>query len=90
MSKLIFCSKLNQEAEALEKPPIPGALGEKIYQHISKKAWSQWMNQQTMLINEYRLNLMDAKSREFLRTEMEKFLFEGQDAKPAGFKEEKS
>lgn len=90
MSKQVFCSKLNQEAESLEKPPIPGALGEKIFQHISKKAWGLWMNQQTMLINEYRLNLMDAKSREFLRTEMEKFLFQGQDSKPAGFTEEKN
>lgn len=90
MSKQVFCSKLNQEAEGLEKPPIPGALGEKIFQNISKKAWSLWISQQTMLINEYRLNLMDAKSREFLRTEMEKFLFQGEDSKPAGFQEEKN
>ena len=34
-----------------------------------------WINHQTMLINEYRLNPMDPKSKEFVVGEMEKFLF---------------
>jgi len=37
------------------------------------------------LINEYRLSMIDPKSREFLETEMKKFLFEGGDTKPAGY-----
>ena len=44
-----------------------------------------WLTHQTMLINEYRLNLMEAKSREFLKEEMNKYFFgEGSDA-PSGF-----
>ncbi len=71
----IFCKKLKKEAEALDFSPMPGALGEKIMNEISKEAWQMWIGQQTILINEYRLVLTDSKARQFLREEMEKFLF---------------
>lgn len=76
MSNIIFCQKLQQNLDSLESPPYPGPLGDKIYQHISKQAWDMWLARQTMLINEYRLNLSESESRKFLRDEMEKFLFE--------------
>lgn len=85
MTRLIFCQKLQKEAEGLDFPPYPGELGKKIYQHISKQAWQQWLNHQTMLINEYRLNMLDAKAREFLAKEMEKFLFGNGSEKPSGY-----
>lgn len=73
--KKIFCKKLKKEAEALDFAPMPGALGEKIMNEISQEAWQMWVGQQTILINEYRLVLTDPKAREFLRKEMDKFLF---------------
>ena len=85
MTRYVFCSKLNQEAEGLDKAPIPGALGERIFQHISKQAWTMWLSHQTMLINEYRLSLIDQKAREFLREEMEKFFFGDGSQTPSGF-----
>lgn len=85
MTRLIYCTKLKKEAEALDRPPYAGQLGEKIYKNICKEAWGLWLKHQTMLINEYRLSLIDTKAREFLVQEMEKFLFgEGSD-KPTGF-----
>lgn len=85
MGKTLFCSKLNQEAEGLDVAPFPGPLGERIFNHISKQAWSMWLSHQTMLINEYRLSLIDPKSRQFLKEEMDKFFFgEGSEA-PQGF-----
>ena len=84
MSRVIYCQKLNQEKEGLTKPPFPNALGQKIYETISQEAWQQWLHRQTMFINEYRLNLLEPKAREFLLAEMKKFLFEGQDNKPEG------
>lgn len=84
-NKMIFCEKLKTDAEALEKPPYPGALGQRIFEQISKAAWQQWLNHQTMLINEYRLNMLDSTAREFLRNEMEKFFFGEGSEKPAGF-----
>lgn len=87
MSRTLFCCKLNQESEGLEKPPFPGILGEKIYNEVSKRAWSMWLSHQTMLINEYRLNLIDAKSREFLKEEMNKYFFGEGSEKPSGYTE---
>jgi len=85
MTKQVFCAKLNQEADALTSPPFPGPLGERIFQHISKPAWGMWLAHQTMLINEYRLSLIDPKAREFLREEMTKYFFGEGCEMPSGF-----
>ncbi len=84
----VFCAKLNKPLPGLAKPPYPGPLGARIQAEISGEAWQMWLAHQTTLINEYRLNLMDATARDFLRTEMEKFFFTGGAEKPAGFVED--
>ena len=85
MMKMIHCQKLDQELEGLPSPPFPGELGEKIYRHISQQGWQLWLDRQTMLINEYRLSTLEKKSRDFLKAEMMKFLFEGDHQAPPGF-----
>jgi Fe-S cluster biosynthesis and repair protein YggX len=85
MTRIIHCDKLGIESEGLSSPPFPNALGERIYNHISQKAWDLWLNHQTMLINEYKLSMIDKKSRDFLMQEMEKFLFGGGAEKPPGY-----
>lgn len=85
MSRIIHCSKLNKEAEGMNKAPFPGALGERIFNEVSQEAWNLWISHQTMLINEYRLNLMEPKAREFLKEEMQKYFFGEGSEKPAGF-----
>ena len=87
MSRKIFCTKLQTEADGLDFPPYPGDLGKRIYLEISKQAWQQWLGHQTMLINEYRLSMTDPKAREFLAGEMEKFLFGDGCDKPEGYKD---
>lgn len=82
---MIYCQKLQKEAEGLAAPPYPGELGARIYANISKEAWQQWMSHQTLLINENRLSLADPKARAFLAAEMEKFLFGEGSSKPAGY-----
>jgi Fe-S cluster biosynthesis and repair protein YggX len=83
MTYIVDCIKLKKKAEGLPHPPYPGELGKKIYEHISKEAWQLWLNHQTMLINEYRLSMLDPKAREFLQQEMDKFLFgSGSEAPP--------
>lgn len=88
MPKKIHCKKLNKEAEALDRQPYPGELGQRIYNEMSKEAWQEWLNHQTMLINEYRLNMLDADARKFLKTEMEKFFFGDGSEKPEGYVKE--
>jgi len=85
MTRLVNCAKLGKELEGLERAPYPGELGQKIYDHISKEAWQLWLKQQTILINEYRLSVIDPKSRQFLEEQMQKFLFEGDEDKPESY-----
>ncbi len=74
MSRTVICRKYKKEMEGLERPPYPGALGQEIFDNVSKQAWQEWTDHQTMLINEKHLNLMDPQSRKYLQQEMEKFL----------------
>lgn len=85
MTRLVNCVKLKKTAPGLNYAPYPGELGQRIFNEICQEAWQQWMNHQTMLINENRLNLMDIEARRFLEAEMKKFLFEGGAQKPAGY-----
>jgi Fe-S cluster biosynthesis and repair protein YggX len=85
MTRLIQCAKLNKQAEGLAQPPLPGEIGKKIYEQISQEAWQMWIAHQTTLINEYRLSMIEPKSRAFLIQEMDKFLFGSGSDKPAGF-----
>jgi Fe-S cluster biosynthesis and repair protein YggX len=83
MARMVQCVKLGKEAEGLDRPTYPGDLGKRIFENVSKQAWQQWMQQQTMLINEYRLSPIEPKAREFLEQQMEKFFFgEGADTPP--------
>ena len=75
MTRMVQCVKLGREAEGLKFPPYPGTLGQRIFQSVSKEGWQQWLQHQTMLINEYRLTPIDAEHRKFLEAEMEKFFF---------------
>ncbi len=85
MSRTVFCQKLNTEAPGLPFQTWPGELGKRIFDNISQQAWDQWINHQTMLINEYRLNPMDPKAKEMITTEMEKFLFGAGSEKPSEY-----
>lgn len=85
MSRTVQCVKLGREAAGLDYPPYPGELGKRVYEHVSKEAWQQWVRQQTMLINEYRLTPVDPKARKFLEEQMERFLFGEEAVTPEGY-----
>lgn len=78
----IYCSKLKKLASRLPYKPVPGALGDKIQNEISEEAWRLWLARQTMLINEHRLNVLDAHAQDFLREAMMQFLFSDADSSP--------
>ena len=75
MARMVKCVKLGREAEALDFPPYPGALGKRIFENVSKEAWQQWVRMQTMIINENRLNLADVAHRKYLAEQVEKHFF---------------
>ena len=85
MSRTVFCEKTRTETEGLDFAPWPGELGKRVFNHIGKAAWADWLAHQTMLINENRLSPLDPKHRAFLQAEMEKFLFGAGSDKPEGY-----
>lgn len=87
MTKKIYCSHFKTELEALTKTPMPGELGKKIVNNLSKKAWEEWIRIQTMIINENRLNLMNETDRDFVKKELLRFINGEEVLKPKDFKE---
>ena len=85
MARSVFCVKLQREATGLDFPPYPGELGKRLWESVSKEAWQEWIRHQTMLVNENRLNLADARARKYLATQMEKYFFGDGGDKPAGY-----
>lgn len=85
MSRTVQCVLLGREAEGLDRPPYPGELGQRIYEQVSKEAWRQWLGHQTMLINEYRLVVIEPEARKFLREQMEQYFFGDGADKPEGY-----
>lgn len=75
MARMVHCVKLDQDLEGLDFPPLPGELGQKIYASVSATAWQEWLKQQTMIINENRLNLADESARKYLRQQIEYYFF---------------
>ena len=85
MSRTVFCVKHQIQTEGLAFIPWPGALGKRVFENIGRLAWQEWLAHQTMVINENRLSPLDPKHRAQLEVEMEKFLFGGGTAAPAGY-----
>lgn len=75
MARTVNCVKLGRELPGLEKPPFPGALGQRIYDHVSAEAYAEWVPHMTTVINHYGLNPAEPEHRQMLRQEMEAFFF---------------
>ncbi len=75
MPRMVQCIKLGREAEGLDKPPLKGPVGQRVYENISKEAWKQWLEHSKMLINEYRLDLVSDSGQRIWFTELEKYFW---------------
>lgn len=75
MSGTVMCVKYGRELPGLEKPPMPGELGQRIYENVSQAGWDLWLQQLTILINHYGLNMADPRAHEFIQSQLEDFFF---------------
>jgi Fe-S cluster biosynthesis and repair protein YggX len=75
----VNCIKLNKKLEGLDRAPYPGDLGKRILESVSKEAWQEWLDYQTMLINENSLNLFDESSQSYLKQQLENYFFSDED-----------
>jgi Fe-S cluster biosynthesis and repair protein YggX len=80
MSDTVHCVRCGlEDAPALPRRPMPGALGAEIQQKICTTCWEDWQKAEIMVINELRLNFMDPASHEALNGKMREFLFQFDD-----------
>ena len=85
MARIVKCVKLGRDADGMDFAPFPGELGKRIFEQVSKQAWSAWLEHQKMLVNENRLNLADAKARQYLADQMQAHFFGGGADVAAGY-----
>ena len=74
MARTVHCRKFGEELEGLDAPPFPGAKGQEVFETVSRRAWEAWLAQQTRLINEKHLNMMEPEARKYLAEQRERFL----------------
>lgn len=74
--RMVHCAKFGREMAGLDEPPFDNhPLGQRIYESVSKDAWKMWVEHMKMLMNEYRLNLSNPESQQFLLGQMEQYFF---------------
>ena len=75
MARMVNCVKFGRELPGLDKPPVPGEMGQRIYENVSADGWELWKEQVVILINHYGLNMADQRAQAFLNEQMEDFFF---------------
>lgn len=62
----VMCCKLGQMLPGLAKPPYKNALGQQIYEQVSKQAWDTWLRESVRIINTYRVDLGSPQGQQFM------------------------
>ncbi len=75
--RIVHCIKLEQDLPGLDKLPIPGELGQKIYDSVSKQAFKMFLDHFKMIVNEYRLDLTSPATDKIFEDQMRDFFFGG-------------
>ena len=71
----VDCRRCRSSRGGLDAAPFRDDLGERIQQEICQVCWDEWLKRQMQLINHYALDVRTAEAREFLRRNVEAFLF---------------
>ena len=83
--RMVHCVKFQRELPGLDEPPFDNELGRRIYDNVSKDAWKMWLEHLKMIVNEYRLNLVDREAQQIVREQMEQYFFGEGAALPPGY-----
>lgn len=71
---MVKCVRCGKEAEALSEPPLVGARGQKVQENVCAECWKAWLEQSTLLINHYGIQVADPAQRKQLYGVMSEFL----------------
>ena len=83
--RTVYCVKFQKTLPALDAPPWPGELGQRIFENVSAQAWKLWEDRQKMILNEYRLMPWQKEAQELIGRQMEDFFFGAGAALPPGY-----
>ncbi len=89
-ANMVMCRKYKENLPKMPHPPFPNAKGEEIQNTVSHKAWQEWLELQTMLINEKHLSMIDPEAKKFLNEQRELFFDNGEHEKPVSWTPPKS
>ncbi len=71
----LTCSRCSERRAPLEAAPFKDELGARIQSSICQVCWDAWLKRQMQLINHYALDVRTPEARDFLRRNVEAFLF---------------
>ena len=74
MTNSITCTRCRQTIAPMAQAPLPPPEGEELLANTCESCFRDWMGTETMIINEYRLDLSVPRNQELLNLEMAKFL----------------
>ena len=83
--RMVKCVKLGRELPGLDRAPWKGAIGQRVYDNVSKEAWKGWVEHSKMLMNEFRLNPLDPNSQKIMEEQMEQYFFGEGGKAPEGY-----
>ncbi len=64
--RLVKCVKLGKELPGLARPPYKNALGQRLFDEVSREAWDMWLKDSVKFINTYRVDLTSADGQKFM------------------------
>jgi len=64
--RMVNCRVLGRELPGLVRPPYRNALGQRIYEEVSKEAWDTWLRESVRIINTYRVDLVSSEGQRFM------------------------
>jgi Fe-S cluster biosynthesis and repair protein YggX len=74
MPAQIHCRRCDRVADALQRPPYPGPLGQEIAAAACRECWNLWREDEVRVINELRLNFLDPAAQTALEQRLREFL----------------
>lgn len=83
--RMVKCLKLGGERPGLDRPPVPGELGQRLYENVSEEAWKMFKEHFKIIINEYRLDLMSPEADEIFNKQVEDYFFKEGASMPEGY-----
>jgi Fe-S cluster biosynthesis and repair protein YggX len=73
--RTVKCVKLGREMPGLDRIPWKDEIGKKVHDSVSKEAWKLWVEHSKMVMNEFRLNLLDPKAQQVMEEQLNNYFF---------------